>query len=180
MGFNEAFNYVLFNNPVSSSMWSLAANGAKAVGLKPKALTQTAATHTVTAAATASQQALPSLYKILGHNRHILKLAGLSGATAVMLEAYGAHHRFAMNDDEDRDPKNIFEMTNRYHFIHSLALLAAPLARRPYLTALLMVSGMGLFCGSCYYISFTNDRRAVQLTPVGGFLLIFGWLSFAI
>ncbi|XP_049283160.1 transmembrane protein 256 homolog [Anopheles funestus] len=178
MGLNEAMNYVLFNNPVSSTMWSMASNGAKAVGLKPKAIVQNAATHTSTAA----QQALPSMWKLLGHNRHIIRLAGLSGATAVILAAYGAHHHFPLKEEDvqERDPKQIFEMTNRYHFIHSLALMAAPFARRPYLTMTLMMSGMALFCGTCYYVAFTNDRSVVRLTPMGGFLLIFAWLSFII
>ncbi|XP_035896898.1 transmembrane protein 256 homolog [Anopheles stephensi] len=178
MGLNEAMNYVLFNNPVSSTMWSMASHGAKAVGLKPKAITQTAATHTTTVA----QQALPPLWKLLGHNRHIVRLAGLSGAAAVVLGAYGAHYHFLPKDEDmqERDPKQIFEMTNRYHFIHSLALMAAPFARRPYLTTTLMVSGMTLFCGTCYYVAFTNDRSVVRLTPMGGFLLIFAWLSFII
>uniref|UniRef100_A0A182PRN6 Uncharacterized protein n=1 Tax=Anopheles epiroticus TaxID=199890 RepID=A0A182PRN6_9DIPT len=178
MGLNDAFNYVLFNNPVSSTMWSMAAQGAKAAGLKPKAVTQTAATHTKAVV----EQALPPLWKLLGVNRHIVRLAGLSGAAAVVLGAYGAHYHFTPKDEntQERDPKQIFEMTNRYHFIHSLALLAAPLARRPYLTTTLIASGMSLFCGTCYYLAFTNDRRAAQLTPMGGFLLIFGWLSFII
>lgn len=47
-------------------------------------------------------------------------------------------------------------------------------------TTILMTSGMALFCGTCYYISFTNDRRVSKFTPVGGFLLIFGWLSFVL
>ncbi|XP_053670808.1 transmembrane protein 256 homolog [Anopheles nili] len=177
MGLNDAVNYVLFNNPVSNSMWSMASHGARIVGLKPKAIAQTAVTHS----SSAVQQVLPPLWKILGHNRYVLKLAGFSGAMAVILGAYGAHYHFIPNDDvKERDPKQIFEMTNRYHFIHSLALLAAPLARRPVLTATLMGLGMTLFCGSCYYVAFSNDRRVVKLTPMGGFLLIFGWLSFVL
>lgn len=77
------------------------------------------------------------MWKLLGHNRHIVRLAGLSGAAAVILGAYGAHYHFTPKDEDiqERDPKQIFEMTNRYHFIHSLALLAAPFARRPYLVS---------------------------------------------
>uniref|UniRef100_A0A182T9D0 Uncharacterized protein n=1 Tax=Anopheles maculatus TaxID=74869 RepID=A0A182T9D0_9DIPT len=178
MGLNDAMNYVLFNNPVSSTMWSMASQGAKAVGLKPKAIAQTAATHTTAVA----QQALPPLWKLLGHNRHIVRLAGLSGAAAVVIGAYGAHYHFLPEEEDmqQRDPKQIFEMTNRYHFIHSLALMVAPFARRPYLTTALMLSGMTLFCGTCYYVAFSNDRSVVKLTPMGGFLLIFAWLSFLI
>lgn len=38
-----------------------------------------------------------------------------------------------------------------YHFFHSIALLATPLAKRPYLTGSLMVAGTLLFSGTCYY-----------------------------
>uniref|UniRef100_A0A182Q947 Uncharacterized protein n=1 Tax=Anopheles farauti TaxID=69004 RepID=A0A182Q947_9DIPT len=179
MGMNDAVNYILFNNPVSSGVWSMAARGAKAVGLKPKAIPQTAANHTTT---TVAQQAYPELWKLLGRNRHIIRLAGISGALAVVVGAIGAHYHFFTKDEDvqERDPRQIFEMTNRYHFIHTLALLAAPFARRPYLTTALMASGMMVFCGSCYYIAFTNDRRVAKFTPMGGFLLIFAWLSFII
>uniref|UniRef100_A0A182NYG9 Uncharacterized protein n=1 Tax=Anopheles dirus TaxID=7168 RepID=A0A182NYG9_9DIPT len=179
MGLNDAVNYVLFSNPVSSGVWSMAAQGAKAVGLKPKSIAQAAATHTTT---TVAQQAYPPLWKLLGGSRYIVRLAGISGAAAVVAGAYGAHHHFITKDEDiqERDPRQIFEMTNRYHFMHTLALLAAPLARRPYLTTVLMASGMTLFCGTCYYIAFTNDRRVAKFTPMGGFLLIFAWLSFVI
>uniref|UniRef100_A0A182M1F2 DUF423 domain-containing protein n=1 Tax=Anopheles culicifacies TaxID=139723 RepID=A0A182M1F2_9DIPT len=178
MGLNEAMNYVLFNNPVSSTMWSMASHGAKAVGLKPKAIGQNAATHS----SAVVQQALPPMWKLLGRNRHIIRLAGLSGAAAVILGAYGAHYHFVPKDDDmqERDPRKIFETTNRYHFIHTLALLGAPLARHPLLTTILMISGTTLFCGTCYYVAFTDDRRVVKFTPMGGFLLIFAWLSFII
>lgn len=176
MGVHDAMNYVLFNNPVATGVWSFLSSGS---GMKSKGaiVGQQVATQTTKAVAS---EVMPPLWKLLGSSRHILRLAGISGATAVMLGAYGAHHRFAIADEKERDPRSIFEMTNRYHFLHSLALLAAPLARKPYLTAVLMTSGMALFCGTCYYISLTNDRRVSQLTPVGGFLLIFGWLSFVI
>uniref|UniRef100_A0A023EIZ1 Uncharacterized protein n=1 Tax=Aedes albopictus TaxID=7160 RepID=A0A023EIZ1_AEDAL len=178
MGVNDAMNYVLFNNPVASGVWSFLSSSGN--GLKSKgaiaAGQQIASQSTKTVAA----EAMPPLWKLVGSSRPILRLAALSGATAVMLGAYGAHHRFNVVDEKERDPKDIFKMTNQYHFLHSLALLAAPLARKPYLTAAFLTSGMALFCGTCYYISFTNDRRVSQLTPVGGFLLIFGWLSFLI
>ncbi|XP_053693962.1 transmembrane protein 256 homolog [Sabethes cyaneus] len=170
MGVHDAMNYVLFNNPIASNVWWYLSSNKSKTG----AIVQQAANQSTKVVA----ESLPPIWKLLGANRHILKLAGLSGATAVMLGAYGAHHHFSGSDEKERDPKTIFEMTNRYHFMHSLALLAAPLARKPYLTTLLLTSGMAVFCGTCYYISFTNDRRVGKFTPVGGFLLIFGWLSF--
>ncbi|XP_062555726.1 transmembrane protein 256-like [Armigeres subalbatus] len=177
MGVNDAINFVLFNNPVASGVWGFLSASGNNMKSKGAIAGQQAVSQSTKAVVS---EVMPPLWKIVGSNRQILRLAGLSGAMAVMLGAYGAHHRFNIADEKERDPKSIFEMTNRYHFMHSLALLAAPLARKPYLTAVLLTSGMALFCGTCYYISFTNDRRVSQLTPVGGFLLIFGWLSFVI
>ena len=39
------------------------------------------------------------------------------------------------------------------------------------------VSGMSLFCGTCYYHALTGDKQFRQFTPYGGMLLIFAWLS---
>ncbi|XP_055641840.1 transmembrane protein 256 homolog [Toxorhynchites rutilus septentrionalis] len=172
MGVHDAMNYVLFHNPVASGVWSFLSSEKKSRNL---ASVQQAASKS---ASTVASEAMPPMWKLLGSSRYVLRLAGISGAAAVMLGAYGAHHHFKVVDDKERDPKSIFETANRYHLLHSIVLLAAPLARRPRLTALLLTSGMALFCGTCYYISFTNDRRVSKFTPIGGFLLIFGWLSF--
>ena len=52
--------------------------------------------------------------------------------SAVILGAYGAHRQFK-SSDETRDPKAVFETANRYHFFHSIALMAIPLTKRPFL-----------------------------------------------
>ena len=52
--------------------------------------------------------------------------------SAVILGAYGAHRHFK-SSDETRDPKAVFETANRYHFFHSIALIAVPLTKRPFL-----------------------------------------------
>lgn len=71
----------------------------------------------------------PKLYQLAGSNLYFLRLAGISGASAVLLGAIGAHRPFPRADDADL--KKIFNTANRFHFFHSLALLAVPLARRP-------------------------------------------------
>lgn len=54
-----------------------------------------------------------------------LRVAALSGASAVVLGAYGAH------GFHPADPKytNTFNRGNQYHLMHSLLLAAAPIAR---------------------------------------------------
>lgn len=69
------------------------------------------------------------LYQLAGRNLNFIRIAGLSGASAVLLGAIGAHKEFPNVDNTDL--KKVFETANRFHFFHSLALLAVPLARRP-------------------------------------------------
>jgi uncharacterized membrane protein YgdD (TMEM256/DUF423 family) len=41
----------------------------------------------------------------------------------------------------------------------------------------LLVLGMVLFCGTCYYHALTGNGELRWLTPVGGSFLIAGWLA---
>lgn len=47
-------------------------------------------------------------------------------------------------------------------------------------TGTLMASGIVLFSGSCYYHALTESTKIRMVTPYGGFLLIFAWLSMII
>uniref|UniRef100_S4Q099 Transmembrane protein 256-like protein n=2 Tax=Pararge aegeria TaxID=116150 RepID=S4Q099_9NEOP len=105
-----------------------------------------------------------------------VRLAGLSGATAVVLGAMGAHRTFPETDNKE-DLKKIFETANRFHFLHTLALMTVPLCKRPYIAGTFFIAGMGLFCGTCYYHAFTGERALRRLTPVGGSCLILGWIA---
>lgn len=103
------------------------------------------------------------------------------GATAVILGAYGAHKsQWPEPKDPKRDPKSIFEVANRYHFYNSLALMAVPLVKRPWLTGSLMVTGIILFSGTCYYSALTGDSKFNRLAPLGGTSLILAWVSMMI
>lgn len=64
-----------------------------------------------------------------------VRLAGLSGATAVVLGAMGAHRTFPVTDSKE-DLKKIFDTANRFHFLHTLALMTVPLCKRPYIVSI--------------------------------------------
>ena len=57
-----------------------------------------------------------------------LKVAALSGASAVALGAYGAHTLRPTGPDADYYVTT-FDRASRYHLTHSLLIAAAPLAR---------------------------------------------------
>ncbi|XP_037348339.1 transmembrane protein 256 [Talpa occidentalis] len=104
------------------------------------------------------------------------RLAAVSGAGAVGLAAYGAHGA----QFPDAYGKELFFKANQYHFLHSLALLGVPHCRKPLWAGLLLTSGTTLFCTSFYYYGLSGDPRIQTLAPVGGSLLILGWLALAL
>ena len=68
------------------------------------------------------------LWQLVGRNMWLIRMAGVGGATAVVLGAYGSHRIY---NEEKGQSKAIFDTANRFHFFHSLALLISPLCRQP-------------------------------------------------
>ncbi|KAK4296729.1 hypothetical protein Pmani_030807 [Petrolisthes manimaculis] len=116
-----------------------------------------------------------NMLNIPSYARWFVRMAGISGATAVALGAYGAHVFYRREYPEEL--KQVYETANRYHFIHTLALLGVPLCKRPKLAGALLITGTAVFCGTCYYYALTGSKNVRQYTPYGGMLLIVGWLS---
>ena len=116
------------------------------------------------------------------------RLAGLSGALAVAAGAAGAHalpkrHReMGLSEKDQKTYGEIFQTASRYHLLHAVLLVAAPMARFPLATAGLLVGGKLMFVGSLYAVAAAGDRKidVAKAAPVGGGLLILGWLSFAL
>ncbi|XP_012868668.1 PREDICTED: transmembrane protein 256 isoform X1 [Dipodomys ordii] len=104
------------------------------------------------------------------------RLGALSGAGALGLASYGAHGAHF----PDAYGKELFDKTNKHHFLHSLALLGVPHCRKPLWAGLLLASGTTLFCTSFYYQALSGDTSIQNLGPVGGSLLILGWLALAL
>ncbi|XP_076000158.1 transmembrane protein 256 [Genypterus blacodes] len=105
----------------------------------------------------------------------VRRLAALSGTGAVAAGAYGAHG-FKNSDPEDYQ-RVLFETANKYHFYHSFALLGAAHCGKPALAGALLISGMGMFCGSLYHQALTGDPALRKMAPVGGVAMIAGWLA---
>lgn len=100
-------------------------------------------------------------------------LAALSGAIAVIAGAYGAHgaHGLAVE---------WLKTGSHYQLVHAvaaLALLGRPLGRA---TGWCFVSGSALFAGSLYAVALGAPLGFAAITPpVGGLLMIAGWLVLA-
>jgi uncharacterized membrane protein YgdD (TMEM256/DUF423 family) len=114
------------------------------------------------------------------NGRGWIAVAGVSGALAVALGAYGAHGL-----EGDAVLKGQFDTANRYHMWHTLALLAAALladrlGRWAHAAAALFSLGMILFSGSLYAATAAGYWGLTFAAPWGGTALIAGWLALAV
>ena len=104
-------------------------------------------------------------------------LAGL----AVIAGAFGAR---ALKDALPPADLDIFENGVRYQMYHVLALLLccaiAPHIGRPRLVANSFIWGTVIFSGSLYLLVLTGTRKFGMITPIGGTLMIVGWIALAL
>ncbi|AWL11510.1 Proline--tRNA ligase [Saliniradius amylolyticus] len=109
----------------------------------------------------------------------LLVMAAFFGLSGVVLGAFGAH---GLKGRLTESLLSAFETGVQYQFYHALALLALVLLYRFQPSELLiysgwtMVAGVLLFSGSLYLLSLTGMKWLGPVTPVGGILLITGWL----
>jgi len=112
--------------------------------------------------------------------RVLLILAGLNGLAAVVLGA-AAQHLWAA----DSGARALVETGVRYGLPHaavSVALAAFPaqgsvLGRRLHAGAgLSLAVGTTLFCGGLYALAAGIGGAVARLVPVGGSLMILGWV----
>lgn len=106
-----------------------------------------------------------------------LLLAAVLGFTAVAIGAFGAHALKNLLESNGRTLT--FELANRYHFFHALALLSVSFQKEisTHWTSLLWLLGIILFSGSLYVLAIFNFTAIAWLTPIGGAFLLAGWFS---
>jgi uncharacterized membrane protein YgdD (TMEM256/DUF423 family) len=114
----------------------------------------------------------------------ILMIAGISGALAVGLGAFGAHGLERILIQNGR--LDTFETAVNYHFYNTLGLLGLgilslikPDWKEISLAAWVMILGILIFSGSLYVLSLTGITWLGAITPIGGIGFILGWLTLA-
>ncbi|MCB9684828.1 MAG: DUF423 domain-containing protein [Alphaproteobacteria bacterium] len=106
------------------------------------------------------------------------RVAGVSGALAVMLGAFGAHGLKGWVDDPHL--LEIWDKAARYHLVHAVALMGvAAHPRRPNVAGGGFVLGTLLFSGSLYAMTLTGATWLGAITPLGGLSFIAGWIALA-
>jgi len=110
-------------------------------------------------------------------------MGAILGGLAVAAGALGAH---ALRTRLSSDSLAVFETAVRYQMAHALALLfvASLLRQDPTRAArwaaTLFAGGVVLFSGSLYVLAFGPVPGIGILTPLGGLLLLAGWIALAV
>ena len=109
-----------------------------------------------------------------------IRISLLSGALAVLAAALGAH---ALAGASEASIKS-FETASRMHLIHSVVLLVLSLwwarerdHRVLALSCAFFLAGILLFSGGIYLRVLSGEAVFSKLPPVGGILLIAGWIT---
>jgi uncharacterized membrane protein YgdD (TMEM256/DUF423 family) len=120
-----------------------------------------------------------------------LAVAGVMGAAGVAIGAFGAHvlpawlERSGVSADQIPARIETFEIGVRYHLYHALALLGVGLWARGTprhgvtWAGVCFLLGIMIFSGFLYANAMTGIKVLGMIVPVGGVLLIVGWLILA-
>ncbi len=118
-------------------------------------------------------------------NKHWGCVGGIFGALAVAAGAFGAH---GLKEIVGPDALTIFETAARYHMYHSFAILAVGLiayarpSRSAHIAGWCFLFGTVMFSGSLYAMALSDMawRFLGPVTPIGGVLMIAGWILLAV
>lgn len=111
-----------------------------------------------------------------------LAVAAFNLALAVMIGAFGAH---GLKKIESEQQLAWWQTATDYFFYHALGLLALAIIAKTIPQIAIKASfwliqiGIILFCGSLYIMALGLPRGLGAITPIGGFLMILGWLTLA-
>lgn len=109
-----------------------------------------------------------------------LTVIAFLGAVSIILGAFGAH---ALKESLTPEALKSFETAVRYQMYHVIVLLLVNFTDHISLNlknklTLIFISGIALFSGSIYliYLLGVPVSSIWFVTPLGGFILIIGWI----
>lgn len=110
-------------------------------------------------------------------NRTIALSAAVLGFLCVALGAFGAHW---LKTHTDAHGLEVWRTAAHYQGLHAVALLALAGWKRDgrwtVRAAQCWVAGIAFFSGSLYLLVLTDVKWLGAVTPVGGLLLLAGWV----
>ena len=107
-----------------------------------------------------------------------LLAAGITGFLGVTAGTFGAH---GLPEDFDPRMEEVFLTGVLYHMLHAVALLGCARLFRPGWQAKLALWGFSLgivmFSGVLYVLALAGLKWLGMLAPIGGLLLLAGWIG---
>ena len=109
-------------------------------------------------------------------------ISALNLALAVVLGAFGAH---GLKKIASPEQLAWWQTATDYFFYHALGLLVLGVLNKVLLhfpiksSFVLIQIGILFFCGSLYIMALGLPRVLGAITPIGGALMILGWLTLA-
>lgn len=113
-------------------------------------------------------------------NKFLIQSGAILGALGVALGAFGAHALKDMLTASNR--LDTFETAVKYQFYHALALILVGILSQNFTAKTMNYSGLSMligtiiFSGSLYLICFTGIKAFGAIAPIGGTLMIVGWV----
>ncbi len=108
-----------------------------------------------------------------------ISIGAVLGFLSVALGAFGAH---ALKSRFDEYSHGIFQTAVQYQFFHTFAIISIGLLLMSIdsfwlrSSGWLFVLGTLIFSGSLYALAFTGLKVLGAITPIGGVLLLAGWI----
>lgn len=118
-----------------------------------------------------------------------LRTAAILGLLAVALGAFGAHGlqshwKAALDATEAAYRLDVWKTATFYHLTHTLVLLilafAFPEPKQARAAWWSFVAGIVIFSGTLYVLCLSGMKWLGAITPIGGVLLMLGWLLLAL
>jgi len=112
-----------------------------------------------------------------------IKIGIIFSLLSVLIGAFGAH---GLKEILTKlNTLETFQTAVRYQMFHSIAILLSGILFQmnmleSKLPMLLFVLGIIIFSGSLYLLSISEIKWLGAITPIGGLLLIAGWITFFI
>ena len=110
-----------------------------------------------------------------------LAIASFMMALGICLGAFGAH---ALKSILDEHMLKIYNTGVQYQFYNTLGLFIAtfiyalkPDSKKIFISLILIIIGMCIFSFSLYFLTILSMPILGAITPIGGSLLIIGWLT---
>ena len=119
----------------------------------------------------------------ISSQKWIAFLGAILAFGSVAAGAFGSH---ALKNILSPQSLNIFEKAAQYQMYHAFAMFAVAAALGSYShnlliwAAALFFFGTVFFSGSLYILSISGVRFWGAITPIGGTLILIGWVCFAI